>query len=232
MSSYDYQGFLADPDAVAVPMQTTAPPLPDLVEPALMPPVTQPTRDDQPLVVPAHRRLRVLPVYWHLGWPAAQPESWVRVEVAKRLADVASALPAGFGLALLDGWRSLALQAEVYAAAYADPLLPPGFVAPPSEDPTTPPPHVTGGAVDLTLTWEHQPLALGSPFDDFTPTAHTGSFETTPGRVRQLRRLLFWAMHAQGFRVIDCEWWHFELGTRRWAALTGNDVWYARTQPS
>jgi hypothetical protein len=38
--------------------------------------------------------------------------------------------------------------------------------------------------------------------------------------------LLYWAMRDQGFIVIDCEWWHFEIGTRRWAALTGRTPWY------
>ena len=29
-------------------------------------------------------------------------------------------------------------------------------------------------------------------------------------------------MTAAGFVVFDGEWWHFEYGTRRWGAVTGN----------
>jgi D-alanyl-D-alanine dipeptidase len=29
-------------------------------------------------------------------------------------------------------------------------------------------------------------------------------------------------MRSGGFVVLHCEWWHFEFGTRRWAAITGN----------
>ncbi len=31
---------------------------------------------------------------------------------------------------------------------------------------------------------------------------------------------------AEGFVVFDGEWWHFEHGTRRWAAITGHPPRY------
>lgn len=223
----DYRCFLADPDLLSVPVSLEAPPLPELIEPSTMPTVCVPANyDHEPMVMLEHRSIRILSPYWHGGWPSARQAAFVRTGVATRLACVATSLPPGFGLAILDAWRSLELQREIYEAAYADSDLPQGFVSLPSADPTTPPPHLTGGAVDVTLTWEGHPLALGSGFDDFTDQARAMTFEDTPGRVRSLRRLLFWAMQDQGFRAIDCEWWHFELGTRRWAALTGNSPWY------
>ena len=30
-------------------------------------------------------------------------------------------------------------------------------------------------------------------------------------------------MTETGFVVLNCEWWHFEYGTRRWGAIRGND---------
>lgn len=183
-------------------------------------------RDTERMTVIEHRAIRVLSPYWHAGWQAAKPGAFVREGVAALLSETVSALPAGYGLAILDAWRPLALQAEIFAAAYADPALPDGFVSRPDSNPATPPPHLTGGAVDVTLTWHGNPLALGTAFDDFTDEARSSAYEQTPGRVRQLRRLLTWAMHDHGFRALDCEWWHFEIGTRRWAALTGNDPWY------
>jgi D-alanyl-D-alanine dipeptidase len=198
-----------------------------LSEPETLPPVTAPS--DEPLVVAAHPLIEVVAAYHRVGFRGAMPGAWLRAGVLEGLVSVAGGLPAGFGLAIFDAWRPPALQAELYEAAYADPGLPAGFVAPPSDDPTRPPPHLTGGAVDLTLTWEGRPLALGTGFDDFTPTAHTGAFEHIPGPVRGLRRLLYWTMRAAGFVVLDCEWWHFEFGTRRWAAITGGSPRYGAT---
>ena len=126
-------------------------------------------------------------------------------------------LPDRWGLAVFDGWRPLALQQELYDAA----IDYPGLMAAPSADPSTPPPHLRGGAVDLTLTFNATPVAPGTGFDDITERARATFLETEPGPDRYIRRALFHAMAAQGFVVYEGEWWHFEYGTRRWAALTG-----------
>jgi D-alanyl-D-alanine dipeptidase len=73
--------------------------------------------------------------------------------------------------------------------------------------------------VDLTLTIDGIPLALGTPYDDFTPAARADALEDAPSVERELRRMLFWAMRLKGFVVLADEWWHFERGTRYWAAL-------------
>lgn len=228
LNPYDSRCLLDDPDLLAVPVNFAARPLPELIEPAEMPLVEVPAlRDQEPLVQINHSKILVLGSYCHAGWALARPEAFVRSGVLDRLMRVAANLPGGFGLAIIDAWRPLDLQSALYEAAYSDTALPEGFVSPPSNDPTTPPPHLTGGCVDVTLTWNGRPLALGSAFDDFTIKAQTATYEPTPGRVRQLRRLLYWAMRAEDFVVIDCEWWHYELGTRRWAALTGNTPLYS-----
>ena len=116
--------------------------------------------------------------------------------------------------------------AELYAAAYGDPGLPPGFVAFPEADPQRPPPHLTGGTVDLTLRFDGTPLALGTGFDGFTAHAKATAFEDTPGTVRELRLMLFWAVQTQDFVLLTFEWWHFEFGTWRWAAIRGVEPIY------
>lgn len=201
--------------------------LPELVEPDDQPTVS-PTAGgyDEPLVTVGHRRVRTPAPYWHEGWEHARALTWLRASVAAALGRVADALPERFGLVVLDGWRPLELQREIYDAAYADPSLPPGFVAPPSGDPATPPAHVSGGAVDVTLSCDGVGLGLGTHFDEFDDAAHTAAFEVHDGLVRALRRILVRAMAAEGFVVLDCEWWHFELGTRRWAALRDTTPWY------
>lgn len=203
-------------------------PLPAMLDPEY-PPVSEPS--DDPLVALQHRRIRVLSNYWHAGWDAALPTTWFRAGALDRLAFVADHLPDRLGLAIFDAWRPLALQAELYDAAYHEPGLPPGFVAEPIADPRTPPPHLTGGTVDLTLTLDGTPLALGTGFDDFTPEAYTESLEQVPGASRELRRLLYRGMRDAGFVVLHCEWWHFEYGTRRWAAITGNRPLYGPAAP-
>ena len=79
----------------------------------------------------------------------------------------------------------------------------------------------TGGAVDLTLAWEGQPLALGTDFDDFTPLAATEAFEE-PGRnsqIRLLRRALAAGLTMAGFvnHRLGYEWWHWSFGDDTWA---------------
>lgn len=184
-----------------------------------MPFVTEPV--DEPLVPIDHPRIVGLPAYLAAGWEHARPELVVRRGVLARLAAAAESLPATFGLCVFDAWRPLALQTELYEHAYGAAELPAGFLAPPSSDPTAPPPHLSGGSVDCSLTVDGIPLALGTAFDDFTPRAAADAIEAEPGVDRELRRLLYWTMRAHGFVVLTFEWWHFEHGTRRWAALTG-----------
>jgi zinc D-Ala-D-Ala dipeptidase len=192
--------------------------------------VGEPTHDREPLTPIVDRNIRVLSNYWHAGWAHARPQMQLRSEAAARLSRAAATLPKGFGLAVFDAHRPLPLQAELYAAAYADPLLPPGFVAEPVADLDAPPPHSTGGTVDCTLTLEGIALALGTDFDDFTDAALPHAFEAVPGLDRDLRRLLYRTMRSAGFVLLHCEWWHFEFGTRRWASITGSPTRYGRVR--
>jgi D-alanyl-D-alanine dipeptidase len=236
LAGYDYRPFLEPVEQLA---DLRLPPLEPAPLPLLAPPPTglvapvDPAAPgaDEPLVRVAHPRVASLALYHAVGWPEATPQTLLRHGVAARLAAAAASLPDGIDLVVLDAWRPPALQRALYAAAYTDPSLPPGFVEPPSDDPTTPPPHCSGGAVDLTLSVDGRPLALGTGFDEFTPRAWTRACESHPGRVRTLRRLLFGTLAAQGFVVADCEWWHFEWGTRHWAALTGAPARYGAIAP-
>jgi D-alanyl-D-alanine dipeptidase len=191
---------------------------------------------DEPLINIRHPRIRVLGSYFHSGWPHSLPEALMRQGAALRLVNAVDDLPDGFGLAVWDAWRDPKLQADLHSLAYADGKLAPGFVNPPSPDPATPPPHATGGTVDLTLTWESEPLNLGTRFDEFSSRAHARSLESVPDSdplalCRDLRRLLRSVMWKAGFVQLDCEWWHFENGTRLWAAVKGKAPRYLATSP-
>jgi zinc D-Ala-D-Ala dipeptidase len=208
----------------------TPPPLPAFLDTAGEP-IDPNLGRGEPLELIEHRRIRILSNYWHAGWERAHPAMQLRTEAHRRLCAAADALPDRFGFAVFDAYRPLVLQAELYDAAYSDSTLPEGFVAEPIADRTTPPPHSTGGTVDCTLTIDGVPLALGTNFDDFSDLAWANAFETIESPDRELRRLLYWSMQAAGFVVLHCEWWHFEFGTRRWAAITGEAPRYSRADP-
>lgn len=202
---------------------------------------------DEPLVAVDEigGRVRDDPQYVQWGLPGALPRSWVRADVGERLERAAASLPAGLTLVVWDGYRPLATQASIYGT-YLDELsaLHPDwpadaleaaaarFVTPPSADPGAPPPHLTGGAVDLTLGDRHgRPLDLGTEFDAFVPHAGAHALEDTPGPAREHRRILFWAMAAQGFTAYAEEWWHFDHGDQFWGLVTARPARYLGADP-
>jgi D-alanyl-D-alanine dipeptidase len=160
------------------------------------------------------------------GWAGVPERTWLRAGVLDRLTYAQSLLPEGFTLAVFDGWRSPETIRALYDHFYGPgSTLEPGFLANP-DDPDVIPPHLTGAAVDLTLAWQGQPLALGTHFDDFTSAAWVHSLEDggpalvpgiDPEPDRSLRRLLHAVMRAGGFVGMREEWWHFAYGDQRWA---------------
>jgi D-alanyl-D-alanine dipeptidase len=219
----------ADPtyDHLSVPAEAVA----DLVVPAGLPPVPGPVPGAAPAgTVPVHdcgeplvavTDLACINSYRAVGWAGTEDAVWVRPRVLERLHAVRAALPDGYGLAIHDGWRSPATVRALYEHYYGPgSTLEPGFLAEP-DDPRITPPHVTGGAVDLTLSWQGTALSLGTAFDDFSSRAHLRALEGEPGTSRELRRLLTHAMVTAGFAPNPFEWWHFSFGDQAWAALTG-----------
>ena len=189
------------------------------------------TTDEEPLVSLKHSRIKTLNCYWEAGWKNALEGSWLRESVAEKLYCIAEGLPERWGLGIFDAWRPLALQSELFKAACEDPEIPEELFAEPSNDPFTPPPHLTGGAVDLTFTVDDIPLAPGSGFDDGTSAARANFLAETPGYAREFRRFLYWTMRSHDFIVFEPEWWHFEFGTRRWGSLTGQTAKFGVSGP-
>lgn len=226
----DFSSLAASPSTLYIPRISGRAAIPPLNEPTTMPDAP-PIHRGAALTPLAGERVVDLSAYWHAEVNEARRVSVARPEVVAKVQAAARRLPAGFGLAVFDAWRPLAVQQALFDAAYADTTLSPGFVTPPSSDPRTPPPHLTGGTVDVTLTWKGITLALGTAFDDFTARAHARALEGTLDPSRDLRRVLYWTMRSVGFVVIDCEWWHFEYGTRRWAAITDRDPIYGAVTP-
>ena len=73
--------------------------------------------------------------------------------------------------------------------------------------------HSRGSTVDLTLLNMNtgKEVDMGSPFDLFSPVSHPGCRSITDEQFEN-RMTLQKVMVRNGFRPIDCEWWHFTLG--------------------
>jgi len=193
-------------------------PIANIVEPEQFTPVLSDCREE---LVDISTSFNCAQAYFDAGWQHSMKQTFLRSGVAQRLHHVNSSLPEGLSIFIFDGWRPLALQSELFEAAYDAANLPPGFLAEPSKEISLPSPHVSGGSVDLTLSYRDTPLALGTSFDNFDEDAAIMAFEETDSIVRRLRRLLYSSMRRQEFIVYSGEWWHFEYGTPRWAAISG-----------
>lgn len=185
-------------------------------------------------------RVRSDPRYHALGLPGASPSCRLREGVAVALDRAAASLPDGLALLVWDGYRSTETQYALFEGYLAElaathPDWPADalhaeasrYVTPPSRSPRCPAPHLTGGAVDLTLVdADGGPLDLGTEFDAFVPEAGALALESSEGDARANRRVLFWAMHEAGFTAYVEEWWHFDLGDQFWGLATGRPARY------
>ncbi|QYC41637.1 D-alanyl-D-alanine dipeptidase [Nonomuraea coxensis DSM 45129] len=157
----------------------------------------------------------------------------VRLSVADLLVAAQTRLPRELRLLVVEGYRPAATQARDFASSVArHRAAHPGwdderaaaeaakFVSPPAVAP-----HVTGGAVDLTLcTAGGAELPMGTPVNATPPEAgeecRTASAAVSR-EARANRDLLIDAMTSAGFVNYPTEWWHWSYGERYWAFVTG-----------
>jgi D-alanyl-D-alanine dipeptidase len=195
-------------------------------------------------------RLLVEPIYRERGYREALAVVYVRSRVAERLREASELLPPSFRLLVWDGWRPFELQKalyDAYAAALSESAglrgeelarrLKP-FVSEPSDDPRCPSPHLTGGAVDVTLaSGAGAALNMGGAFDELSVRSKTDYYEHLPlsngeTEIRDCRRLLCDVMSKTGFSNYPEEWWHFDLGNQFWGLLNGRAAYYGKIAPS
>jgi D-alanyl-D-alanine dipeptidase len=139
---------------------------------------------------------------------------FVRESVAGLLVTAQRLLPDPLGLCVLDGLRS---ESEQFAllSHYGEDAAREGFVAEITESGPRAP-HLTGGAVDVTLELDGIPLALGSDFDEFNSSSIYPSVQTSP-TVGSLKSWLAFALLSTGFAPHPNEWWHWSFGDDNWA---------------
>ena len=150
-------------------------------------------------------------------------------------------------LAIFDAWRPISVQAFMVDHSIAELCRERGvdrrdgreldqvirdvgrFWAPPSRNPSTPPPHSTGAAVDLTLaSLSGTPLEMGGAIDAIgaisEPDHYSGSLDES-GRLWHRRRMLLAdVMGSAGFAQHPNEWWHYSHGDQLWAWRSGADM--------
>lgn len=164
--------------------------------------------------------VEVFDAYYALGVLPPR-KMFVRGSVNQMLSIAERLLPLGLGLCVLDALRTSEEQ-SLLIAHYGAGQVERGFVAALSEDGVRAP-HLTGGAVDLTIKVDAGPLALGTDFDSFTPESsmhYTGKLSQT---ARQLRSWLAFSMLSVGFAPHPDEWWHWSFGDDNWARYFGWD---------
>lgn len=157
----------------------------------------------------------------------------VRAGIRTRLLGAQRTLPDGWRLVLVEGYRPPTLQHR-YFHEYRDELARrhPGwaateltleasrYIAPPDVAP-----HITGGAVDVTLAEPGGTSAWMGTEINATPAESGGATCTdapnlSAAAVRN-RALLGQALRAAGFVNYPTEWWHWSYGDRYWAFRTG-----------
>jgi D-alanyl-D-alanine dipeptidase len=190
-------------------------------------------------------KILVRPQYFLHMLEGAIPECYVRRSVLERLLEASEMLPDGCRLVLLDTWRSRNIQTTLFQKFRSElrekmPLLDDAeitvlasqFVAPPSLHPERPSPHITGGAVDLTIVDKMGfCLPMGTGFDETSEKSATVWYEKKFESKEAMsedemdalhnRRLLYYVMHKAGFTNYPDEWWHYDYGNQNWALLRG-----------
>lgn len=184
-------------------------------------------------------KLRRLPLFYNYTLV-----SYARESVARMLARAADALPTGYHLAVLEGWRPLYIQRRMYKTSWerfkamhpdwsdlALKRVVNRFTAP--IDARVPPPHSTGGALDLGLLDDAgQELDLISPFDRRDRRCYLMDAPGLSPEASLHRRILSDALLEGGLTNYPSEFWHWSYGDQGWAYRTGAEfALYDTTQP-
>ncbi|MEV0825061.1 M15 family metallopeptidase [Nonomuraea rubra] len=179
------------------------------------------------------RTLKVLRVDQRLADPQGA-FAHVRLSVADRLIAAQTRLPRELRLLVVEGFRPAVLQQRYFAESVtAHQAEHPGwnehrayleasrYVSPPEVAP-----HVSGGAVDVTLcTASGIELSMGTQVNATPPESDGACHTDYPGISHEARRnrdILGAAMASAGFVNYPTEWWHWSYGDRYWAFTTSS----------
>ncbi len=112
------------------------------------------------------------------------------------------------------------------------------FVSWPSDDIEQPSPHATGGAIDVWLYKDGQPVSLGVPFDWMEEAA--GAFYHLKFKRLKFRgdrsvclhrNIILYSMIKSGFSCYGPEIWHFNFGNQMDALVKRKHAVYSYIEP-
>lgn len=162
-------------------------------------------------------------------------ETLLRRTVAEKLCQAAHALPKALRFAIVEGWRGPHIQRRMYLRTWnffkerhpdwTETQLKRTvnrFTAP-ANHPKVPPPHSTGGALDLILADESgRPMELHSPYETFDPRAYPMFAKGLTEEAIENRRILREALASVGITNYPSEYWHYSYGDQGWAYRGGH----------
>lgn len=189
-----------------------------------------------------HPRIKVEPKYFLQNF-SDERRVFMQEESKRRLLNALESLPEQYGFIVWDAYRSRKVQGVMFnwmkeQVRMRDPKLSDNevheearkFMTPPSKvGDSYIPPHLSGGAIDLTLfdLSTGKEILMGTHFDDCSEVAQALYYENKPvlDEKEQIyktnRNILRDSMLSAGFTVYQHEWWHFDYGNVFWAAATG-----------
>ena len=151
-----------------------------------------------------------------------EPCALLTIEAARALKDVSNEMIVkGYRLKVFDAYRpacavrrfvfwgiedtDIRMKPYFYPDLEKQELFAKGYIASMSG-------HSRGSTVDLTMLdmKTGKEVDMGSPFDLFSEISHPDCRQITEDQYEN-RMLLQRSMVRNGFRPIDCEWWHFTL---------------------
>jgi D-alanyl-D-alanine dipeptidase len=161
-------------------------------------------------------------------------ETLARESVVRMLARAADLLPKGYRLAVIEGWRPHHIQRRMWMGAYekwkerhpdyshaALVRLTNRFTAPLSDK--VPPPHSTGGAVDVSLVdGNGRPFDLTAPYEFLSRRGFPLDADGLSESARVHRRILADALLETGLTNYPSEYWHWSYGDQGWAYRGGH----------
>jgi zinc D-Ala-D-Ala dipeptidase len=173
-------------------------------------------------------------------------ETLARLSVVEALWRAADSLPCGFKLAIIEGWRPPYIQRRMYAWSFARfkkkypewsetrlKRLTAQFTAP--MDLKVPPPHTTGGAVDLMLAGDNgKTVDHASPYEIRDHRCFPFDVKGLTEEAQSNRELLAEVLTKAGLTNYPSEYWHWTFGDQGWAYRGGHEhaIYGAITPPN
>lgn len=183
---------------------------------------------DEPLVDLSTTDMMIEPAAFMRGYSKVETV-FVRESVVAKLHEAQGALPAGYRFKVYDGFRTRDVQKKMYDETFA--LVKQNhpdwsdeqiteytilFVAPADSDLL--PPHVTGGAIDLTvIDAAENELDMGGAYGAIGDEVQRDFYKTSNPSIHKNRMMIYNAMKSVEMFSYSHEWWHYNFGNQAWA---------------